>query len=129
LAAFRLHSPEESFRDAAKALTHAARGAEIKPLARHYQLLAEAAHRTGDWQRMAEALEKAIEFGTPADSPTCFQLAIAHGHLGDRVKATEWLAKGVALMEGQEPDDPASAALCDQAEQVLGLSRTQTTEK
>jgi tetratricopeptide (TPR) repeat protein len=128
LAFFRLHAPDESLRDAAKALTHAARAVELKPLARHYQLLAEAAHRTGDWQRMAQALEKTLELGPPADSPTCFQLAIAHGHLGDREKATKWLAKGVASMERQEPDDTANGALRAQAERVLGLNAIHTTE-
>jgi serine/threonine protein kinase len=120
-------APDESLRDPANAVEHAARATQFAPLNECYHgTLGTARYSAGDWKGAIADLEKAINL-RKADDPTNafegFFLAMACWKIGEKDKARSWFAKSVQWMEKGEEDIAALKHFRIEAAKLLDMDR------
>jgi superkiller protein 3 len=113
---------EAKLRDPNQAVALAKKAVELAPNDWSYlNTLGAADYRAGDWKGAITALEKSMELRNGGDSNDWFFLAMAHGQLGQKVKAREWYDRAVQWMDENAPTDEELRRLRAEAAELLEL--------
>jgi serine/threonine protein kinase/Tfp pilus assembly protein PilF len=113
--------PKVEFRDAARAVEHAAKAVELAPRsASTRNTLGVAQYRARNWKTAIETLEKAEELA-PGTYFTfnAFFLAMAHWQLGEKEEAQKWHQKAIEWMDKNKPKDSELRRFREEAETLL----------
>jgi tetratricopeptide (TPR) repeat protein len=118
--------PDVKLRDSQRAVELAQEAVEASPMdASSLGTLGTALYHAGEYQAAVTKLEKAIELrGTENPNSTAmnaFFLAMAHGQLGNIVKAHQWYDRAGRIMEKNQPKDPQLRRFRAEAEAVLAI--------
>jgi tetratricopeptide (TPR) repeat protein/tRNA A-37 threonylcarbamoyl transferase component Bud32 len=98
---FLVDSPDETFRDAARAVSLARNAVDQAPEERRYwNTLGVALYRARDWRGAVEALHRSMALGG-CGGYDMFFLAMAHARLGEKPQARAWYEKAVRWLEPQ----------------------------
>jgi uncharacterized protein HemY len=118
-----VNCPDARLRDPARAAQLAAELTEGAPPAKAWLVLGVARYRGGDWPGARQALEKSVSTRFGGDSAEMFFLAMTWWRLGDKEKAKEWYAKGVAWMDSHNPRDDEPRRFRAEAAELLGVEQ------
>jgi tetratricopeptide (TPR) repeat protein len=100
--------PDQTHRDAARAVAVSSRTVELQPdNAAYRNTLGVAHYRAGDWRAAITDLTKAEELAPQQwFAHNAFFISMSHWQLGDRDAARVWYAKAVAWGEKNQAGDP-----------------------
>lgn len=118
--------PDDSFRDANKAVQLAKRAVEIEPnRASHWLTLGAALYRAGEWTQCIAASDQARRLYGDDDPMSSFYAAMAHHQLGDIDSAQHSFQLGNDRLQKTSWQTAADVSLQLEAEQLLfgNLSR------
>jgi serine/threonine protein kinase len=123
LAWFLATCPDESFRDAGRAVAAALKAVGRAPLRGDYQgTLGAAYYRAEKYDHAIEALQKGRKLPQGGGAADLVFLALAYEKKGNHEQAQKWHRKALKAAQLDHAGDPALRVLRDEAAALLGAS-------
>ena len=117
-------SPDESFRDPARAVELAKKAVELNPnLPGIFNTLGVAEYRAGDWEGAIKSLEKATKSADGGNAFDWFFLAMTNQRLGRNAEARDDYEKAVDWMQRNAPQSSELIRFRQEADAVLSEKR------
>ncbi len=116
--------PDESIRDAKRAVEYAKRAVELAPRqGLFWNSLGVAYYRAGEWEEAKDALYRSMELRNEGDSFDWFFLCLVHLKLGDKGRAHDWYDRAVDWFHTHRPNDEELYHFQVEASEALGLPK------
>jgi hypothetical protein len=120
-------APDDSLRDSAEAVAHAAQAVKLAPEDASYRgILGTARYSPGDSKGAIADPERAISLRKADDATNSFEgflLAMAYWNINNRITARAWFARSVRWMEKGDKDNTNLRRFCAQAANMLELDK------